>query len=39
MPSKLYVGNLSFKVSESALSELFASLSIPVASVKVIRDF
>src|SRR2546426_195795 len=39
MPSKLYVGNLSFKVSESALSELFASLSIPVAGVKVIRDF
>ena len=39
MPSKLYVGNLSFKVSESELSELFASLSIPVAGVKVIRDF
>src|SRR5258706_2677417 len=39
MPSQLYVGNLSFKGSESALSELFAILSIPVAGVKVIRDF
>jgi len=39
MPSKLSVGTLSFKVCESALSALFASLSIPVAGVKVILDF
>jgi RNA recognition motif-containing protein len=38
MPSKLYIGNLSFKMSETELTELFAQLNIPVASVKVIRD-
>jgi len=38
MPSKLYIGNLSFKMSETELTDLFAQLNIPVASVKVIRD-
>ena len=38
MPSKLYIGNLSFKMSETELTELLAQLNIPVASVKVIRD-
>jgi cold-inducible RNA-binding protein len=38
MPSKLFIGNLSFNVADSELSELFASLSIPVASINVMRD-
>jgi RNA recognition motif-containing protein len=38
MPSKLFIGNLSFNVADAGLNELFASLSIPVASVKVMRD-
>jgi len=38
MPSKLFIGNLSFNVADSELNELFASLSIPVASINVMRD-
>jgi RNA recognition motif-containing protein len=38
MPSKLFIGNLSFNVADAALSELFASMNIPVASVRVVRD-
>jgi RNA recognition motif-containing protein len=38
MPSKLFVGNLSFNVADSELNELFASLNIPVGSIKVMRD-
>jgi RNA recognition motif-containing protein len=38
MPTKLYIGNLSFKLSEPELTDLFARLNIPVANVKVIRD-
>ena len=38
MPSKLFIGNLSFKVADSELKDLFASLNIPVASITVMRD-
>lgn len=38
MATKLYIGNLSFKLSEPELNDLFAGLNIPVANVKVIRD-
>ncbi len=38
MSTKLYIGNLSFKVSDAELNELFASLNIPVASIRLIRD-
>jgi RNA recognition motif-containing protein len=38
MPSKLFIGNLSFNVADAGLSELFASLNIPIQSVKVMRD-
>ncbi len=38
MPIKLFVGNLSFNMADAQLNELFTSLSIPVESVKVMRD-
>jgi len=38
MPTKFYIGNLSFKVTDSELNELFTTLNIPVASVRLIRD-
>jgi len=38
MPSKLFIGNLSFNVADAGLNELFASLNIPIESVKVMRD-
>ncbi len=38
MPSKLFIGNLSFNVEDSGLNELFSSLNIPVTSVRVMRD-
>jgi RNA recognition motif-containing protein len=38
MPNKLFVGNLSFNAADSELNELFASLSIPVVSINVMRD-
>jgi RNA recognition motif-containing protein len=38
MPSKLFIGNLSFNVADAGLNELFSSLNIPVASVRVVRD-
>src|SRR5216117_2767709 len=38
MPNKLFVGNLSFNVGDTELNELFASLNIPTANVKVMRD-
>ena len=36
--AKLFVGNLSFSMADAQLNELFASLNIPVESVKVMRD-
>jgi len=38
MPSKLFIGNLSFNVADAGLNEFLASMNIPVASVKVMRD-
>jgi RNA recognition motif-containing protein len=38
MPSKLFVGNLSFKVADSELTELFASLNIPISKIQVMRE-
>jgi RNA recognition motif-containing protein len=38
MPSKLFIGNLSFNVQDSGLNDLFASLNIPVTSVRIMRD-
>jgi RNA recognition motif-containing protein len=38
MPSKLFIGNLSFNVADAGLTELFSSLNIPIASVRIVRD-
>ncbi len=38
MPSKLFIGNLSFNLADAQLSGLFDRLNIPVASVTVMRD-
>jgi cold-inducible RNA-binding protein len=38
MPGKLFVGNLSFNVVETDLSQLCASLKVQTASVKIMRD-
>jgi RNA recognition motif-containing protein len=38
MPGKLFIGNLSFSVVDAGLSELFASVNIPIVSVRIIRD-
>jgi RNA recognition motif-containing protein len=38
MSSKLFIGNLSFKVADSELTELFASLNIPVSNIQVMRE-
>ena len=38
MPGKLFIGNLSFSVVDAALTELFASMSIPVTSIRIVRD-
>jgi len=36
--SKLYVGNLSYEVTDGSLQELFSSKGFQVASARVIRD-
>jgi RNA recognition motif-containing protein len=38
MPSKLFIGNLSFNVADAGLNELLSSLNISVASVRIVRD-
>jgi RNA recognition motif-containing protein len=38
MPSKLFIGNLSFNVADEGLSEFIASMNIPVTSVRVMKD-
>lgn len=38
MPNKLFVGNLSFSVTDAQLAALFAELQIPVAEIMLMRD-
>jgi len=38
VPTKLFIGNLSFKVSDAELNELFVTLNIPVANITLMRD-
>jgi cold-inducible RNA-binding protein len=38
MPGKLFVGNLSFNVSDADLSALCSSLNVKTESVKIMRD-
>ncbi len=38
MPGKLFIGNLSFKVSDVELGDLFASLNVAVDNIRVMRD-
>jgi cold-inducible RNA-binding protein len=38
MPGKLFIGNLSFRVSDTELTDLFASLNIAVDNIRVMRD-
>jgi len=38
MPGRLFVGNLSFNVSDAELSELCSGLNIKTESVKIMRD-
>lgn len=38
MPTKLFIGNLSFKLADAELNELLTSSKIPVTSVTVMRD-
>jgi RNA recognition motif-containing protein len=38
MPNKLFIGNLSFSITDAELTELFASANIPVTDIKVMRD-
>jgi len=38
MPGRIFVGNLSYNVSDADLSELIAGLNIATTSVKIMRD-
>jgi RNA recognition motif-containing protein len=38
MPGKLFVGNLSFNVSDAELNEFCSSLNIKTESIKIMRD-
>lgn len=38
MPSKLFIGNLSFSIADAQLNALFAELKIPVADIRLMRD-
>jgi RNA recognition motif-containing protein len=38
MPNKLFIGNLSFNVTDAGLTELFANAGIPVTNIRVMRD-
>ena len=38
MPNKLFIGNLSFNVADEGLNDFFASMNIPVESIRVMRD-
>ncbi len=38
MPGKLFIGNLSFRVSDTELNDLFSSLNIAVDNIRIMRD-
>ena len=38
MPGKLFIGNLSFRVSDTELNDLFSSLKITVDNIRIMRD-
>ena len=38
MPGKLFIGNLSFSIADEGLTELFASMNIPIANARIVRD-
>lgn len=38
MPGRIFVGNLSYNVSDADLSEMIAGLNIATTSVKIMRD-
>jgi RNA recognition motif-containing protein len=38
MPSKLFIGNLPFNITDAGLNELLSSLNIPVAGIRIVRD-
>lgn len=38
MPNKLFVGNLSFNVADAGLNEFFASMDVPVDTIRIMRD-
>ncbi len=38
MPGRIFLGNLSFNLTDTDVQELFESQNIPVASVKIMRD-
>ncbi len=38
MPGRIFLGNLSFNLSDEDVREMFENLNIPVVSVKIMRD-
>ena len=38
MPNKLFIGNLSFSITDEQLTELFAAANVPVADIRLMRD-
>jgi RNA recognition motif-containing protein len=38
MPNKLFIGNLSFSVTDAGLTEFFANEGVPVENIRVMRD-
>jgi RNA recognition motif-containing protein len=38
MPNKLFIGNLSFSVTDTGLTEFFANAGIAVDNIRVMRD-
>ena len=38
MTTRLFIGNISFKVSDADLSRLFSEENIPVDNIKMVRD-
>jgi RNA recognition motif-containing protein len=38
MPGRIFLGNLSFNLSEADVRQLFDNLDIPIVSIKVMRD-